>query len=88
MEPSRSPGRELGTGYHYVSMGLTFAGGTILFMGLGYLLDRLLGLLPFLTIAGTIAGSVLSFVWVYRKLQQETRDYAAEHPEQRRNVRK
>jgi F0F1-type ATP synthase assembly protein I len=87
MEPSQPPGRELGTGYHYVSMGLTFAVGTILFMGLGYLVDRWLGVLPFLTIAGTIVGAVLSFVWVYRKLEQDARDYEAEHPERRRSRR-
>jgi F0F1-type ATP synthase assembly protein I len=84
MEPGQTPGREIGSGYHYVSMGLTFAGGTILFMGLGYLVDRWLGFLPFLTIAGTIVGSVLSFVWVYRKLQQEERAYEVEHPRKRR----
>jgi F0F1-type ATP synthase assembly protein I len=87
MEPGPTPGRDLGTGYKYVSMGMSFAGGIVLFTGLGYLLDRWLGLLPFLTIAGTITGSTVSFLWVYQKLKQDERKYEADHPEQRRNRR-
>jgi hypothetical protein len=33
-------GRELGEGYKYVSLGLTFAGGIIFFLGVGFGLDR------------------------------------------------
>lgn len=61
-------GRELGEGYTYVALGITFAGGIILFAGLGFGLDRLLGTMPFLTIAGTLAGAVLSFLYVLAKL--------------------
>jgi F0F1-type ATP synthase assembly protein I len=81
MEPGETPGRAIGTGYRYVSMGMTFAAGIVLFTGLGYLVDHWLGLLPFGTIAGTILGAVLSFMWVYQKLLQDQRDYEAEHPE-------
>ena len=63
----------------YVSLGLTFAGGIILFMGVGFLLDRWLGWLPVLTVAGTLLGSVLSFLNVYRKLQADEKEYDAEH---------
>jgi len=66
-------GREMGEGYKYVSLGLTFAGGIIFFMAIGLLLDRLLKLMPLFTITGTIVGTVLSFLMVYRKLQQEER---------------
>ena len=66
-------GRELGQGYKYVSLGLTFAGGIIFFMALGLGLDRLLNLMPVFTISGTLVGTVLSFLSVYRKLQEEER---------------
>jgi F0F1-type ATP synthase assembly protein I len=66
-------GRELGEGYRYVSLGLTFAGGIIFFMALGLVLDRLLDLMPVFTITGTLVGAVLSFLAVYRKLQEEER---------------
>ena len=66
-------GREMGEGYKYVSLGLTFAGGIIFFMALGFGLDRLTGLLPVFTLSGTVLGTVLSFLAVYRKLQEEER---------------
>ena len=65
----------VGVGYRYVSLGLTFAGGILLFMGAGYVLDRWLGTLPWLLLTGTIAGAVLSFLAVYRRLMaDEARD--------------
>jgi F0F1-type ATP synthase assembly protein I len=73
MKQKDNSNRELGEGYKYVSLGLTFAGGIILFMGLGLLLDRWLHLLPLFTIAGTVIGAVLSFLSVYRKLQADER---------------
>jgi F0F1-type ATP synthase assembly protein I len=66
-------GREIGEGYKYVSLGLTFAGGIIFFMALGLVLDRLLGIMPVFTLTGTLVGTVLSFLSVYRKLQEEER---------------
>jgi F0F1-type ATP synthase assembly protein I len=66
-------GRELGEGYRYISLGFTFAGGIIFFMALGLGLDRLLDLMPVFTITGTLVGAVLSFLAVYRKLQEEER---------------
>lgn len=66
-------GREMGEGYKYVSLGLTFAGGIIFFMALGFGLDRLTGFLPVFTLSGTVLGTVLSFLAVYRKLQEEER---------------
>jgi F0F1-type ATP synthase assembly protein I len=73
MRHKDNSGRALGEGYKYVSLGMTFAGGIIVFMGLGFLLDRWLGLMPLFTIAGTLVGSVLSFINVYRKLQADER---------------
>ena len=51
---------------------MQFAGGTLLFAGLGYLLDRWLHILPALTIVGMLVGSVLSFLSVYRKVMADT----------------
>jgi F0F1-type ATP synthase assembly protein I len=69
MSPESNASREVGAGYKYVSLGITFAGGIILFAGVGYWLDRRFGLLPFGTVAGTLVGTVLSFLVVYRRLQ-------------------
>lgn len=77
-------GRELGTGYKYVSLGITFGVAIVVFMGAGLLLDRWLGLTPFLTIAGTLLGAGLSFYWVYLKLRQDQAEYEAEERARRK----
>jgi F0F1-type ATP synthase assembly protein I len=69
----RNVGRDMGEGYKYVSLGLTFAGGIIFFMAAGLGLDHLLNLMPVFTIVGTLVGTVLSFLVVYRRLQEEER---------------
>lgn len=75
MRQPKGPGQEVGAGYRYVSLGLTFAGGILLFMGAGYALDRWLGTLPWLLLVGTLVGAVLSFLAVYRRLMaDEARD--------------
>jgi len=66
-------GREMGEGYKYVSLGLTFAGGIVFFLALGFGLDRWLGTTPVFILIGTFLGTVLSFLTVYRKLQEEER---------------
>jgi F0F1-type ATP synthase assembly protein I len=71
--PPPAPGRELGVGYKYVSLGCTFAGGIVLFMAGGWALDRWLRLTPLFTIGGTLVGAVLSFLHVYWRLASETR---------------
>lgn len=70
-KPDEPAGRELGQGYKYVSLGLTFAGGIVMFMGAGFLLDRWLGVLPLFTVVGTLVGSVLSFIRVYTRLRAD-----------------
>lgn len=52
MEPKSGPGKQYGEGYKYVSYGLTFAGGIIVFMLVGLWLDRRLGVVPLFTVAG------------------------------------
>jgi len=71
MKPEPGSAREVGDGYRYVALGITFGLGIVLFMGAGFALDRRLGWTPWLTMAGTLVGSVLSFVNVYAKLEKE-----------------
>jgi F0F1-type ATP synthase assembly protein I len=71
MKPDPGSSREVGDGYRYVALGITFGLGIVLFMGLGLLVDRWLGTIPWFTILGTLVGSVLSFVNVYAKLEAE-----------------
>jgi F0F1-type ATP synthase assembly protein I len=66
-------GREMGEGYKYVSLGLTFALGIVFFLGIGFVLDRWLGTTPIFILIGTFLGTVLSFLVVYRKLEDEAR---------------
>ena len=66
-------GREIGEGYKYVSLGLTFAGGIVVFLFVGFWLDRWLGTTPIFILIGTFLGTVLSFLTVYRKLEEEAR---------------
>ena len=71
MKPEPNASQQVGAGYKYVSLGITFAGGIILFMGVGYWLDRRFGLMPIGTLAGTLLGAFLSFMVVYRRLQAD-----------------
>lgn len=71
MKPDPGSAREVGDGYRYVALGITFGLGIVLFMGAGFFLDRWLGWTPWLTMVGTLLGSVLSFVNVYAKLEKE-----------------
>lgn len=77
------PGRkgELRAAYKYASLGMQFAGGTMLFAGVGFLLDRWLGVLPALTVAGLLVGGGLSFYSVYRRVIGESgREAAKKRP--------
>ncbi len=74
MKPDPGSSREVGDGYRYVALGITFGLGIVLFMGAGFALDKWLGWTPWLTMVGTLLGSVLSFVNVYTKLEMERRE--------------
>ncbi len=52
----------------YIHLGLTFAASTLLFLYLGYRLDRWIGTLPIFTLAGTFLGGVGGFLYLYREL--------------------
>jgi len=83
MKPDPGSNREVGDGYRYVALGITFGLGIVLFMGAGYGLDRWLGCTPWLTLLGTVVGSVLSFVNVYAKLEAERRQDARSKKDRR-----
>lgn len=80
MRPKKRVGRELSQAWRYDALGYTFAGSVIGWAGAGYLLDRWLGTLPFLTILGTLVGAGLAFAWVYLKVRQDEADWQATHP--------
>ena len=77
MEPEKPAGRELGQAWRYESLGYTFAFSIMLFAGVGYLLDRWLGIRPILTIVGTLVGAGIAFAWVYLRLQRDEAEYRA-----------
>lgn len=62
---------DLREAYRYASLGLQFAGGTLFFAFIGFLLDRWLHILPALTVTGLLLGGGLSFLSVYRKVVGE-----------------
>jgi len=71
MKPDPGGQREIGDGYRYVALGITFGLGIVLFMGAGYGLDSWWKTTPWFTMAGTLVGSALSCVNVYAKLERE-----------------
>jgi F0F1-type ATP synthase assembly protein I len=73
------PDKGMALGQKYFAAGLRFAGGIVLFVLLGHGLDRWLGITPLGVVAGTIAGTVLSFLSVYRELVSD-RDVDADGP--------
>jgi F0F1-type ATP synthase assembly protein I len=77
MRPKKTVGRELGQAWRYDTLGYTFAFSIMLFAGAGYLLDRWLGTSPILTVAGTLVGAVLAFIWVYLKVMKDEARYKA-----------
>ena len=70
--------------YRYASLGMQFAGGTLLFAGVGFLLDRWLNIVPALTVTGLLAGGGLSFFSIYRKVLG---DQAADKAEREKQVK-
>jgi len=52
-------------GQKYFALGLKFAGGVIVFVAMGFGLDRVLGTTPLFIVTGTLAGATLSFLSVY-----------------------
>ena len=66
-----SPEQSMGKGYKYLAAGLRFAGGIVVFLFGGLMLDRWLHTTPFLLILGTLLGGTLGFLSVYRELMAD-----------------
>lgn len=66
--PPQEPEPGLAGAYRYAWLGMQFAAAILMFMGIGYLLDRLLRTLPAFLIGGTIVGAVLGFMSIYRRV--------------------
>lgn len=66
--PPQEPEPGLAGAYRYAWLGMQFAAAILMFMGIGYLLDRLLHTLPAFLIGGTIVGAVLGFMSIYRRV--------------------
>jgi F0F1-type ATP synthase assembly protein I len=77
MEPKKPARREPGLALQYGALGNTFAFSIMLFAGAGYLLDRWLGLLPILTIVGTLVGTGMAVARVYLRVRQDAADNQA-----------
>lgn len=69
--PSGGPDTGMALGQKYFAAGLRFAGGIVLFVLLGVALDRWLGITPLGVILGTVVGTTLSFLSVYRELMAD-----------------
>lgn len=82
---SGGPEQGLAQGQKYFAVGLRFGGGVVAFTLGGYALDRWLHTIPLFILIGTVGGSVLSFISVYREVVLESR--AANH-ESREDDRK
>jgi len=70
---SGGPEQGLAQGQKYFAVGLRFGGGVVAFTLGGYALDRWLHTIPLFLIIGTVGGSVLSFISVYRQLVLQPR---------------
>jgi len=63
----------MGKGYKYLAAGLRFAGGIVVFLFLGLLLDRKLNTTPLFLLIGVFLGAGLGFLSVYREVMSESR---------------
>ena len=70
MEP-QGPEQEIGKGYKYLATGLRFAGAIVLFVLGGLALDQWLNTLPLFLVSGTVLGTALAFLSVYRELMAD-----------------
>jgi F0F1-type ATP synthase assembly protein I len=83
-----SASQEIGAGYKYLATGLRFAGGIVLFIVGGLFLDRWLGTSPLFILVGTVVGSGLSFLSVYRELVADKKNRPTWRKRQGSGVRK
>ncbi|HEV8150172.1 MAG TPA: AtpZ/AtpI family protein [Gemmatimonadales bacterium] len=70
MEPE-SREQSIGKGYKYLAVGLRFAGGIVVFLFGGLLLDRWLHTTPLFLLVGVFLGAGLGFLSLYRELMAD-----------------
>jgi F0F1-type ATP synthase assembly protein I len=71
--------RELYNGFgNALSLGIEFALGPVIFGGLGWLLDRALGLAPILTVILSLVGVVATFLRMWFRYDAEMKVKEAE----------
>lgn len=58
----------------YSGLGVDLVTNTLVGTGLGYLLDRWLGTIPWFMISGLVLGSVAGFVTVFRALSKQDKE--------------
>ncbi len=68
MPPPEDPQRGLAGAYRHAWLGMQFAAAILLFMGVGYVLDRVLHSMPGFTLGGVLVGAVLGFLSIYRRV--------------------
>lgn len=68
-EEGPEPG--LHQGNKYLASGLRFGGAIVMFLLLGYLLDRWLHTVPLFLLVGTFVGAGLGFLSVWRELKAD-----------------
>ena len=67
-----TPEQSIGKGYKYLAAGLRFAGGIVVFLFGGLLLDGWLHTTPLFLLVGVVLGAVLGFLSVYRELMSDS----------------
>lgn len=70
-------------GNKYLATGLRFGGGIVMFLLLGYAVDRWLNTVPLFLLIGTFVGAGLGFLSVWRELKAD----AANQPTWRKGAR-
>jgi len=58
-------------GNKYLATGLRFGGGIVMFLLLGYAVDRWLNTVPLFLLIGTFVGAGLGFLSVWRELKAD-----------------
>ena len=64
----------MGGSQKYIGLGLQAGLSVVVYVGLGLLLDRWLGTLPWLTLTGAVVGVAAMFILFYRMNVELTRE--------------
>jgi F0F1-type ATP synthase assembly protein I len=75
----REPEYDRGKVGAYLGLGAGFAGSTLVFAALGWLLDRSIATTPVFTLLGTFLGAAAGFYNLYRRAMALQNDAGPEH---------